>query len=50
MVENTEARPHNINNDKEYTMKKIILALFSIIMIATMLIGATVFAGADATE
>ena len=50
MVENTEARPHNINNDKEYTMKKIILALFSIIMIATMLIGTTVFARAEATD
>ncbi|MBE7089058.1 MAG: hypothetical protein E7370_06070 [Clostridiales bacterium] len=31
-------------------MKKIILALFSIIMIATMLVGTTVFAGAEATD
>ena len=31
-------------------MKKIVLALFSIIMIATMLVGATVFAGAEATD
>ena len=50
MLENTEARPHNINNDKEYTMKKIISALFSIIMIATMLIGTTVFTRAEATD
>ncbi|MBR3878935.1 MAG: hypothetical protein IKJ24_02315, partial [Clostridia bacterium] len=31
-------------------MKKIILALFAIIIIATMLIGTTVFAGAEETD
>ena len=50
MVENTEARLDNINNDREYTMKKIILALLSITMIATMLIGATALVSAEETD
>ena len=50
MAENTEARLDNINNDREYTMKKIILALLSIIMLATMLIGATALVSAEETD